>query len=108
MKYYTLYCLISFGIFSTQAIQGQNLDKSFLESTIDSLVTTEINDTTPGVVIGIVKKGELIFSKGYGLANLSYGIPNDSKKVYNLGSTSKQFLGYAFRLNPQNSWTQFS
>ena len=98
MKYYILYYLISFGIFSTQAIQGQNLDKSFLESTIDSLVTTEINDTTPGVVIGIVKKGELIFSKGYGLANLSYGIPNDSKKVYNLGSTSKQFLGYAFAM----------
>lgn len=98
MKYTLLYFLCGFGIFSAQNVQGQNLNKDFLESKIDSLVTTEINDTTPGVVIGIVQKGELIFSKGHGLANLSYGIPNDSKKVFNLGSTSKQFLGYAFAM----------
>ena len=43
-------------------------------------------------------KGALIFSKAYGLANLSYNIPNDTKKNYNLGSVSKQFLGYAFAI----------
>lgn len=79
-------------------VQGQSFNSDELEAKIDSLIPKEINDTTAGLVLGIVKNGELIFSKGYGLANLSYGMPNDPKMVYNLGSVSKQFLGYAFAM----------
>ncbi|OUR90402.1 hypothetical protein A9Q87_13535 [Flavobacteriales bacterium 34_180_T64] len=82
----------------TPNIQGQDIDKNGLEAKIDALVSKQVNDSTPGLVVGVVHKGELIFSKGYGLANLSYGIPNDSKMVYNIGSVSKQFLGYAFAM----------
>lgn len=78
--------------------QGQNINSDNLELKIDALVPNQVNDTTPGLVIGIVQNGELIFSKGYGLANLTYGIPNDPKMVYNIGSVSKQFLGYAFAM----------
>ena len=38
------------------------------------------------------------YSDCNGLANLSYSMPNDPKMVYNLGSVSKQFLGYAFAM----------
>lgn len=79
-------------------VQGQSFNSDEIEAKIDSLIPKAINDTTPGLVLGIVQNGELIFSKGYGLANLSYGIPNDPKMVYNLGSVSKQFLGYAFAM----------
>ncbi|MCA0931402.1 beta-lactamase family protein [Lutimonas saemankumensis] len=69
-----------------------------LEAKIDSLVPTQVNDTTPGLIVGIVRGGEIIFSKGYGLANLSYGIANDPSMVFNTGSVTKQFLGYAFAI----------
>ncbi|MBT8257529.1 MAG: beta-lactamase family protein, partial [Bacteroidia bacterium] len=77
---------------------GQGADLSNLESQIDSLVPKQVNDSTPGLVIGVVKNGELIFGKGYGKANLTYDIPNDMNLVYNIGSVSKQFLGYAFAM----------
>ncbi len=82
----------------TSNIYGQTIDKNNLETKIDALIPKQVNDSTPGLVIGIIQNGELIFSKGYGLANMSYGIPNNPKMVYNIGSVSKQFLGYAFAM----------
>jgi CubicO group peptidase (beta-lactamase class C family) len=79
-------------------LNAQHLNKEELESKIESLIPATINDTTPGLVLGVIHKGELIFGQGYGLANLSYNIPNNTKMVYNIGSVSKQFLGYAFAI----------
>lgn len=79
-------------------MEAQEIRLDGLEEKIEGLIPPSVNDTTPGLVIGIMHKGELIFGKGYGLANLSYGLPNDTKKVYNLGSVSKQFLGFAFAM----------
>jgi CubicO group peptidase (beta-lactamase class C family) len=94
-----IYCILfCVGLSCTSNAYGQTLDKIDLEAKIDALIPTQVNDSTPGLVIGVVQKGELIFSKGYGLANISYGISNDPKMVYNIGSVSKQFLGYAFAM----------
>lgn len=94
-----IYCLLfCVGLICTSNAYGQTLDKNDLEAKIDALIPTQVNDSTPGLIIGVVQKGELIFSKGYGLANISYGISNDPKMVYNIGSVSKQFLGYAFAM----------
>jgi len=90
--------LCSIGLFYLPVANGQAISNDNLEAKIDALIPKQINDTTPGLVVGVVHKGKLIINKGYGLANLSYGIPNDSKMVYNLGSVSKQFLGYAFAM----------
>jgi len=84
------------GLICSLTANGQVIDKNELEVQIDSLIPIHVKDSTPGLIIGVVQKGELIFSKGYGLANISYGISNDPKMVYNIGSVSKQFLGYAF------------
>lgn len=94
-----IYCILfCVALICTSNTYGQTLDKNNLEAKIDALIPTQVNDSTPGLVVGIVQNGELIFSKGYGMANLSYGIPNDPKMVYNIGSVSKQFLGYAFAM----------
>ncbi len=92
---YTIYCIALSCFLATHA---KALGNKELEAKINALVPAEINDSTPGLVIGIVHKDKLIFSKGYGMANISYGMPNDPKMVYNTGSVSKQFLGYAFAM----------
>lgn len=98
MKHVHLFILIIIGFIYSSNIHGQVIDLKNIESKIDALIPETVNDTTPGLVVGIVQNGELIFSKGYGLANMSYQIPNDSKMVYNIGSVTKQFLGYAFAM----------
>ena len=69
-----------------------------LEEQIETLLPKQVTDSTPGFVLGVVQGGELVFSKGYGMANMAYGIPNSPKMLYNVGSVSKQFLGYAFAM----------
>lgn len=86
---------------SISTIVAQDINTQDLENKIDALVPKTVNDTTPGFVLGIVHNGELIFKKGYGLANLSYNIPNSPNMVYNVGSVAKQFLGYAFAVMHQ-------
>ena len=60
------------------------------EVSIDSLFQN-IDSNSPGFAVGVIKDGNLVFSKGYGMANLEYNIPitNDSK--FAVGSVSKQF-----------------
>ena len=82
-------------VIQSAVLKGQTIDHETLEAQIDAMVPAGVNDTTPGLVVGIVKNGELIFSKGYGLANISYGIPNNPKMVFNTGSVSKQFTALA-------------
>jgi CubicO group peptidase (beta-lactamase class C family) len=55
-------------------------------------------EDTPGVVVGVIRGGELAFVKGYGAADLSFGIPFTPNTPTNIGSTSKQFTGFALAL----------
>lgn len=52
----------------------------------------------PGIAIGIVENGELIFSKGYGNANLDYNIPIDKNTVFHACSMAKQFTAACIAL----------
>jgi len=58
---------------------------------IDSIFSEWNKAGVPGCALGIIKDGELIYSKGYGLANMEYDIPNSASSVFRIGSTSKQF-----------------
>ena len=98
MKNTILYALAITGLLGVQNMQSQNINKAELTAKIEALIPSSVNDTTPGLVLGVVHKGSLIFSKGYGLANLAYNLPNNPKMAYNIGSVSKQFLGYAFAM----------
>lgn len=59
---------------------------------IDTLFQ-HINSGTPGYMIGVIKDSNFLIERGYGLANLEYGIPIDSRSTFNVASLSKQFTG---------------
>ncbi len=58
---------------------------------IDSIFLEWDKDHVPGCALGVMKDGELVYARGYGLANMEYGIPNSAASVFRIGSTSKQF-----------------
>ena len=69
---------------------------------IDSIFSEWNKPNTPGCALGIIKNGELIYSKGYGLANMEYDIPNSASSVFRIGSTSKQFTAACIILLAEN------
>jgi len=45
-----------------------------------------------------VRNDSLLFSKGYGMANLEYGIPITPQTIFHIASVSKQFTAYSILL----------
>jgi len=46
----------------------------------------------PGCALAIVRDGEIVYSKGYGMADLEHDIPITPQSVFYAGSVSKQFV----------------
>ncbi|MBL8211416.1 MAG: beta-lactamase family protein [Bryobacterales bacterium] len=53
---------------------------------------------TPGLVIGVMHKGKVIFAKGYGLANVELDVPVTPSTVFKINSMTKQFTATAIML----------
>lgn len=86
---------------STGAVQVRLLRSEPVATTpegkVDQAAAYLVEDT-PGAVVGVVKGGELAFIRGYGAADLTHGISFHPDTPTNIGSTSKQFTGFALAL----------
>lgn len=62
---------------------------------IDSLMNAIYQPSAPGAVIAIQKNHQVIFKKGYGLADLRTGKFLTAEENFNIGSLTKQFTAFA-------------
>lgn len=76
---------------------AQNLPDSTIKK-IDNLFKYWDTNTSPGFAIGVVRNDSLIFSKGYGMANLEYNIPIKAETIFHMASVSKQFTAFSIVL----------
>ncbi|WP_439151071.1 serine hydrolase domain-containing protein [Winogradskyella sp.] len=58
---------------------------------IDSIIDSKIKESDPGIMVGIVQNGKVIFEKYRGLANLQHQVKITKKTRSNIASTAKQF-----------------
>ncbi len=68
---------------------------------VDSIFAQFDNTHSPGCAVGVIRDGEFSFKRGYGMANLEYGIANSPSSVFRIGSVSKQFTAAAIVLLAQ-------
>ncbi len=59
---------------------------------VDALFAAWDRPGSPGCALAVSRKGDLIYSRGYGFANLDYGIPVTPQTVFDVGSVTKQFV----------------
>jgi len=67
------------------------------EDRIDQIMSLYTSET-PGASIAVMKEGEIVFSKGYGMANLEYDIPVNNSTIFHIASISKQFTAFSILL----------
>ena len=79
--------LLPFLFLSSTIVISQGLN----EQKIDSICSDWDSSNKPGGIMGVIQNGEFIFSKGYGLANVSDNISINQNTKFYLASTSKQF-----------------
>lgn len=65
--------------------QNQKLNK------IDSIVNSKLSDNDPGLFVGVVKDGKIIYEGYKGLASLQHQVKVDENSRSNIASTAKQF-----------------
>lgn len=90
MKKYLLFFFLSFSVYALE----QNKDFQV----IDGLFKQWDKKDVPGAAIGIVQDGKLIYSNGYGSADLEHDIDITPTSVFYIGSVSKQFVTFSILL----------
>jgi CubicO group peptidase (beta-lactamase class C family) len=69
-----------------------------LQTHFDSLFADYDTSQTPGCALGLIRDGDLVYSRGYGLADLEQGVPITPDTVFHLASVSKQFTAMCVAL----------
>jgi CubicO group peptidase (beta-lactamase class C family) len=83
MKTYSLFLALFISTFFIA--QENNIAK------IDSIIASKVKNDHPGIAVGIIKDGKIIYEKYRGLANLQHQVQFDEKTRSNIASTAKQF-----------------
>lgn len=84
-----LFVLCSIPSFAQDAISAK----------VDEFVRAEMQkQKIPGVSLAVVKDGQIVYAKGYGLSNVEHQVPVKPETVFQSGSVGKQFTAAAVML----------
>jgi CubicO group peptidase (beta-lactamase class C family) len=63
---------------------------------VDDYIRSEMKaQQIPGVSLAVIKNGEIVLAKGYGLANVEHQVPVKPETIFQSGSMGKQFTATA-------------
>lgn len=65
---------------------------------VDTLFAKWDSTISPGCSIAVIRDGEIIYKRGYGMANLDYGIALTPQSIFRIASVSKQFTAMCMNL----------
>jgi CubicO group peptidase (beta-lactamase class C family) len=65
---------------------------------LDAIASSHYPANEPGAAVLVMKDGEVLLRKGYGMADLEQGIPVAPDMVFRIGSVTKQFTAAAILL----------
>jgi D-alanyl-D-alanine carboxypeptidase len=81
-----LVCVLS----SPIVAQAPNTGKD-LATALNAEAEKGFKPNEPGAAVIVVKDGQVVFRKGYGMANLELGVPIEPDMIFRIGSITKQF-----------------
>jgi CubicO group peptidase (beta-lactamase class C family) len=80
------------------AQSGINLAGPDAAAAIDKIFAAYEGTIKPGCALGIWRDGKIVYTRGYGMANLEYNVPITPETIFEAGSVSKQFAAAAIQL----------
>ncbi|MBK8070535.1 MAG: serine hydrolase [Ramlibacter sp.] len=69
-----------------------------LAARVDKVFAAWDKPDSPGASVAVVRDGRVIYSRGYGQAQLEYAVPNTPATTFHAASVSKQFTAFAIQL----------
>ena len=65
---------------------------------VDTIFKQWDTPASPGCVLAVIKDGEIVYARGYGMADLERGVPITENSIFDIGSTGKQFTATAIAI----------
>ncbi len=75
-----------------------------LTQKVDQIFSVYDKPVSPGCSLGVIRDGNLVFRKAYGLADLELAVPLSPQSVFYMGSVSKQFTAAAIVLAAEQGY----
>ncbi len=99
MKVDRFLCVVIGLLFAWQAgLAGADEADETIKQQIDGYLSQIYKADQPGAAVIVVRGGEVVFRKGYGLANAELGVAMEPSMVFKIGSMTKQFTAVAVML----------
>jgi CubicO group peptidase (beta-lactamase class C family) len=93
---------------------AQQNDVTQLATQFDKLLSEQFKPKESGATVLISRKGQIIYKKAFGMANLELNVPMQVENVFRIGSITKQFTAVAIlqleeagKLDLQDEITRF-
>ncbi len=102
-KLYFLTALLVIGSPAWVAAQqaAPEAEQATPEAQVDEIFSAYDHTWTPGCAVGVIRDGEFVLRRGYGMANLEYGVALSPQSVFRIGSASEPFTAAAILLLAQ-------
>src|ERR1700733_1733520 len=71
---------------------------------VDQILSVYDRPGSPGCSLGVIRNGDFVYRKAYGLASLELGVPLSPQSVFYMGSVSKQFTAAAIVLAAEQGY----
>jgi CubicO group peptidase (beta-lactamase class C family) len=70
---------------------GDQSSNKSLNGKVDQVFAQFDKPDSPGCALAVIKEGQIIYKRGYGVSNLEYGIPISPSSIFHVASISKEF-----------------
>ena len=91
---YRFFIVLVFVLFSCNSPAQPKSDKQ-LSQTFDTMLSNVFKPNGPGATIIVSRKGEVIYKKGFGMADMELNVPVHPDMIFRIGSITKQFTAVA-------------
>jgi CubicO group peptidase (beta-lactamase class C family) len=79
-------------------LAAQDTLPAVVRTQVDAVFARWDHTNTPGCALGISQNGHTVYERGYGMAELQYGLAITPQSIFHVASISKQFTAFAVAL----------
>ncbi|CAL2086628.1 serine hydrolase [Tenacibaculum sp. 190524A02b] len=92
----SIYTLLILGFLINSCVKHKNETPKMFHKEIDTYINSIIKaDKIPGIAVAVIKKGQIIHKKNYGLANIPHNVPVTDSTLFRAYSTTKLITAVA-------------
>ena len=94
-RLFSFHLALALFVLSLQAMAQAPAANGDLSAAFNAELEKVFKPNEPGAAAIVVKDGQVLFRKGYGMANLELGVPVAPEHIFRIGSITKAFTGAA-------------